>query len=72
MRTNIEIDDDLLKEAMRSSGEKTKKAVVEAGLRKLVQLQRQTSIRKLRGTLKWEGNLEEMRLSRFVDGKRMS
>jgi len=61
MRTNIEIDDKLLKDAMRSTGETTKRAVVEAGLRKLVQLKRQEGIRKLRGTLQWEGNLDETR-----------
>jgi Arc/MetJ family transcription regulator len=64
MRTNINVNDDLLAEAMQLSGLKTKKAVVEEGLRQLIRLQRQAGIRSLRGKLKWEGNLEESRLGR--------
>ncbi len=67
MRTNIEMDDQLVKQAMRSSGARTKKALVEAGLRLLVQTHAQTSIRKLRGKVKWEGNLEESRLGRVKE-----
>jgi Arc/MetJ family transcription regulator len=54
----------LVKRAMRSSGAPTKKAAVEAGLRLLVQTHAQGSIRKLRGKVQWEGDLEESRLSR--------
>jgi Arc/MetJ family transcription regulator len=61
MRTNIEIDDKLMKEAMRSANTKTKKETVEAGLRMLIQIKGQEGIRKLRGKVKWEGNLDEMR-----------
>jgi len=64
MRTNIEMDDQLVKQAMRSSGAPTKKAVVEAGLRLLVQTHSQTTIRRLRGKVKWEGDLNESRLGR--------
>jgi Arc/MetJ family transcription regulator len=64
MRTNIDIDDGLLAEAMRLSGLKTKKAVVDKALQKLIMLHRQAAIRELRGKLKWEGNLEESRLGR--------
>jgi Arc/MetJ family transcription regulator len=64
VRTNIDIDDDLLAEAMRRSGLKTKKAVVEEALKRLIRLHRQAAIRELRGKLKWEGNLEESRLGR--------
>lgn len=64
MRTNIEIDDQLVSEAMRSTGARTKKAVVEAGLRLLVKTHSQTALRKLRGTVRWEGNLNESRLGR--------
>jgi Arc/MetJ family transcription regulator len=67
MRTNIEIDDKLMQQAMRGSGAKTKKAVVDTALRTLVRLQGQASIRKLRGKIHWEGNLEESRLNRFPD-----
>lgn len=61
MRTNIIIDDDLMAEAIKLSNLKTKKAVVEKGLKLLIQVKRQEEIRKLKGKLKWEGNLDEMR-----------
>jgi Arc/MetJ family transcription regulator len=64
MRTNIEIDDKLMKEAMRSANTKTKKETVEAGLRMLIQIKGQTGIRKLRGKVKWEGDLDELRGAR--------
>lgn len=67
MRTNIDIDDKLMREAMRSCGAPTKKAAVEAGLRMLVRTQAQGAIRKLRGKVRWEGNLEESRLGRVRD-----
>jgi len=64
MRTNIEIDDELLQKALRISGLKTKRAVVEAGLRTLVRLKRQEDILSLVGKVHWEGNLDESRQSR--------
>jgi Arc/MetJ family transcription regulator len=67
MRTNIEIDDKLMKEAMRSSGSRTKRAAVEAGLRLLVTIQKQAGIRRLRGKIRWEGNLEQSRLGRNTE-----
>lgn len=67
MRTNIELDDELVEQAMRSSGARTKKAAVEAGLRLLVKTHSQTAIRKLRGKVQWEGNLDESRLSRVQE-----
>jgi len=62
MRTNIVIDDQLIAEAMALSQLKTKKAVVESGLRLLVQIKKQERIKNLRGKLKWDGNLDSMRL----------
>jgi Arc/MetJ family transcription regulator len=64
VRTNIEIDDQLLSEAMRSSGARTKKAAVEAGLRLLVQTHSQAAARQLRGKVQWEGDLNESRSGR--------
>lgn len=61
MRTNIVIDDELMKQAMRASGAATKREAVETALRLLVELKRQERIRRLRGKLKWEGDLETMR-----------
>ena len=65
MRTNIEIDDRLMREAMRSSGSRTKRAAVEAGLRLLAQTHAQAGIRKLRGKVQWEGDLNQSRLGRI-------
>lgn len=61
MRTNIVIDDKLMQNALKVSGLTTKKAVVEQGLKLLIKRNQQQGIRKLRGKLKWEGNLDEMR-----------
>ena len=62
MRTNIEIDDQLLSEAMRSTGAHTKKAAVEAGLRLLVKTHSQTALRRLRCKVQWDGDLNQSRL----------
>ncbi len=61
MRTNIVIDDELMKQAMRVSGAATKREAVERGLKVLVALKRQERIRRYRGKLKWEGDLDAMR-----------
>ena len=61
MRTNIVIDDELMQEALKVSGFKTKRQAVEEGLKLLIQQKKQASIRSLRGKLLWEGDLEEMR-----------
>lgn len=61
MRTNIHIDDSLMSDAQRLSGAKTKKEAVEQGLKLLVQMHEQQSIRQLRGKLQWDGNLDQMR-----------
>jgi Arc/MetJ family transcription regulator len=63
MRTNIEIDDQLMKRAMRSAKTRTKRATVEEGLRLLIRLKRQQGIRRFRGEVRWRGNLEESRRS---------
>jgi Arc/MetJ family transcription regulator len=67
VRTNIEIDDRLMREAMRRSGARTKKAAVEAGLRLLAETHAQVSIRKLRGKVAWEDDLNQMRQARLQD-----
>ncbi|KGK41191.1 transcription regulator of the Arc/MetJ class [Nitrincola sp. A-D6] len=61
MRTNIVIDDNLMDAALKASGYKTKKEAVEQGLKLLVLRSQQQEIRKLRGRVKWEGDLDEMR-----------
>ena len=61
MRTNIVIDDDLMREALKTSGLKSKRQTVEAGLRLLVKLGKQQEVQRLRGKLLWEGSLDDMR-----------
>ncbi|MBZ5573271.1 MAG: type II toxin-antitoxin system VapB family antitoxin [Acidobacteriia bacterium] len=64
MRTNIDIDDRLMRQAMRSSGTRTKKATVEAALRLLADTHAQGSIRRLRGKIHWHGDLDQSRTDR--------
>ena len=63
-RTNIVIDDRLMREAQQAAGLKTKRETVELGLRTLVRLKRQAEIRRLRGKVDWQGDLEAMRSGR--------
>jgi Arc/MetJ family transcription regulator len=64
MRRNIVIDDKLMRDALRASGLKTKREVVEEGLRTLLRLKRQEEIRRFRGKVAWKGDLDEMRTDR--------
>jgi Arc/MetJ family transcription regulator len=64
MRTNIDIDDRLMRQAMRASGRTTKRGVVDEALRLLVQTRSQAGIRRLRGRIRWIGDLEASRTNR--------
>lgn len=64
MRTSIEIDDKLMEAAIKATGFKTKREVVEEGLRALIRIKSQTEIRKLRGKYEWVGDLDAMRRDR--------
>ena len=67
MRTNIEIDDELMEKAMKATGQRTKKATVEAALRQVVRSSRQRkALEELHG-IGWEGDLDAMRKGRFID-----
>ena len=68
MRTNIELDDELIRSAMDVSGLKTKRAAVEEGLRLLIKLKRQDEVKTLFGQVRWEGGLDESRLGRTPPG----
>ena len=61
MRTNIVIDDELMSATLKATGLKTKRDVVELGLRTLLRLRQQEEVRNFRGKLLWEGNLDELR-----------
>ena len=61
MRTNIVIDDKLMTDALRATGLRTKREAVELGLRTVLRLSKQADIRRLRGKLQWQGDLDAMR-----------
>ena len=67
MRTNVVIDDELMADALESTGLSTKKAVIEEALRTLVRLKKQERVRSLRGKLRWEGDLNMLREGRLAD-----
>ena len=64
MRTNIVIDDKLMKDTLRATGVKSKREAVELGLRTLLRLRQQEEIRRFRGKLNWQGDLDAMRTDR--------
>ena len=64
MRTNIEIDDQLMRAALKATGAPTKRAAVEEALRTVVRLGAQARLRELRGAVTWEGDLDRMRRDR--------
>ena len=61
MRTNIVIDDQLMADALKLTGLKTKREAVELGLKTLIRLKKQEKIKNFRGKLQWEGDLDDMR-----------
>jgi Arc/MetJ family transcription regulator len=69
-RTNIVIDDKLMREAMKLTGCKTKRATVEEALRMVVRLKKQNEILDLVGKVEWVGNLNDMRTSKYAPPKR--
>jgi Arc/MetJ family transcription regulator len=64
MRTNVVIDDELMAAALKASGAKTKREAVELGLRTLLQLGRQREMKRLKGKVAWQGDLDAMRRDR--------
>jgi Arc/MetJ family transcription regulator len=64
MRTNIDIDDSILKEVQRLTGAKTKREAVDLALRELVARYRRLGLLRLKGKVRWEGDLEESRSGR--------
>ena len=67
MRTNIVIDEELIEKGIRYTGLRTKKELVNYALLELIQRKERREILRLKGKLHWEGDLEEMRRSRFDD-----
>jgi Arc/MetJ family transcription regulator len=67
MRINIDINDRLMRQAVKSSRSRTRRAAIEEGLRLLIQTRAQTTIRRLRGKIRWNGDLYKSRLERFAE-----
>jgi Arc/MetJ family transcription regulator len=61
MRTNIVIDDDLMASVLKITGLRTKREAVELGLKTLIRLKKQEQVRRFRGNLPWQGDLDELR-----------
>lgn len=61
MRTNILIDDQIMQEAQTAGGFRTKRETVEAGLKLIISLKKQEQVKKFRGKLNWQGDLDQMR-----------
>ena len=66
-RTNIEIDQQLMSDVLEATGLSTKKEAVDEALRTLLRLRRQAEVKRFRGKLPWDGDLEAMRAGRFPD-----
>ncbi len=64
MRTNIEIDDKLMNDTLKLTGLKTKREAVELGLKTLLRLRKQEQIKRFRGKLDWQGDLNAMRMDK--------
>jgi Arc/MetJ family transcription regulator len=64
MKINIEVDEDLVADALRATGLETTDKVVELALKLLIQIKQQEAIRALRGQLPWDGDLNAMRTDR--------
>ena len=64
MRTNIVLDEDLIREAQKLTALPTKKAVVDEALRTLIRLKKQETILSLRGKIHWRGDLNSSRIGR--------
>jgi len=64
-RTNIVLDEKLVGKGMRLTGIATQKALIDYALRELVRRKEQKSILKLKGKIRWEGDLDKLRANRF-------
>lgn len=67
MRTNIALDEALIKKAQELTGIKSKRAVVDEALRMLIQFYEQAEVRALRGQLRWDGDIDAARLARLPE-----
>lgn len=64
VKTHLDLDEHLLTEAMRRGGHDTKRAAVNTALAEYINLRRRRELLALRGQIRWDGDLEQMRKSR--------
>jgi Arc/MetJ family transcription regulator len=64
MRINITVDDTLMADVLKATGAKSKREAIELGLKALLMLKQQECIKAFKGKLKWDGDLEQMRINR--------
>ncbi len=64
-RTNIELDEKLVDEALKLTRMKTKKEVVNYALKELVSKMKRKGLLEIEGKVQWRGDLDEMRKSRI-------
>lgn len=68
-RTNVELDEKLVKEGMRLFKKKTKKDLIHFALSELIRREKAKGILDLEGEIEWEGDLKEMRKARFANSR---
>ena len=64
-RTNIVLDEGLVRQGLKATGIKTRRALVHHALQELVRREKQMGLLDLEGKIRWTGNLNAMRRSRF-------
>lgn len=68
-RTNVELDEKLVREGMRLFKKKTKKDLIHFALSELIRREKAKGILDLQGRVDWEGDLKQMRKARFADSR---
>ena len=68
-RTNVELDEKLVKEGMRLFKKKTKKDLIHFALSELIRREKAKGLLDLEGKVEWEGDLKEMRKARFANSR---
>ena len=66
-RTNVELDEKLVKEGMRLFKKRTKKELIHFALSELIRREKAKGILELEGKVRWDGDLRKMRKARFAD-----
>jgi Arc/MetJ family transcription regulator len=65
-RTNVVLDEELVQDCIKATGIKTQKALIDHALRELLRHENQIRILELKGSISWDGNLDEWRKGRSL------